>query len=271
MRANPAFLGQPERFWTVVQTAGDELGYKGRSSSNRGPLSHSVDDVRAALGRRGAVEPSMESWVYFAVEYMAFRAELLQRYVEPALMNREQASAEYSRLLAAGPWSSPTPLNQQAGETGKDPRYLTGMVNILTEAALGGYYFNANPQHQISLTIDGIPSKMMSRRLDGIFPITMIDPRACWEIKEYYGGTSGSRINDGLNEIRLDGHEIWQSGRRDLMVNYAIVDGYDAWWKSNYSLLCQLIDILHKGLVTELLFGRQVLTDWPAVVRGWFG
>ena len=143
------------------------------------------------------------------------------------------------------------------------------MVNILTEATLGGVHFNPNPLHQISFSINSVPTKIMSRRVDGIYPDTFVDPLTFWEIKEYYASTNGSRINDGLSEIRLDGSELIQSGRRGITANYAIVDGYDAWWTNNYSLLCHLIDILHYGLVTELLFGRQVLAEWPTIVRSW--
>ena len=52
-------------------------------------------------------------------------------------------------------------------------------------------------------------------------------------------------------------------------VKLLFVDDYHTWWQQGKSYLCRIIDMLHMGLVDEVLFGREVLTRWPEIVRSW--
>ncbi len=122
-----------------------------------------------------------------------------------------------------------------------------------------------------SFVRDGIPVRTLSRRVDGAFPST-INPVALWEIKEYYFTTTfGSRIADGVFETMLDGMEL-----RELRENedircrhYLMVDAYDTWWGMGKSYLCRLVDMLHMGLVDEILFEREVVERIPVLVTEW--
>jgi len=149
--------------------------------------------------------------------------------------------------------------------------YLTGIVNMLTEKGLAGRSFDDEPRGLTVMTRDHIPLRTLSRWMDGAYP-SRIDPMAIWEVKEYYGTTTfGSRVADGVYETMLDGEELTElrmtEGRRVL--HYLILDDRYTWWQCGRSYLCRIVDMLHMGLVDEVLVGREVLTRWPDIVRGW--
>jgi hypothetical protein len=51
--------------------------------------------------------------------------------------------------------------------------------------------------------------------------------------------------------------------------HYLIVDAYETWWTMGRSYLCRICDLLHMGLLTEVLFGDEVVDRIPIVVREW--
>lgn len=202
--------------------------------------------------------------------YLNYRAEILHSQVEPALMKREEARAEFDRLRTELCPRCPLPMNKQKGDK-QHHSFLVGIVNILTEQALEGRTFNGNPGGLTIVTKDGLPLRTLSRRMDGAYP-DIVNPAAVWEVKEYYGTTTfGSRVADGVYETMLDGFEFKDleehEGRKVL--HYLVVDDRFTWWEMGRSYLCRIVDMLHQGLVDEVLFGREVLTRWPEIVRSW--
>ncbi len=90
----------------------------------------------------------------------------------------------------------------------------------------------------------------------------IVNPLAVWEIKEYYGSTTfGSRIADGVYETMLDGEEFTELREHEEIdiKHYLIVDDYHTWWDQGKSYLCRMVDMVHMGLVDEILFGREVI------------
>ena len=83
--------------------------------------------------------------------------------------------------------------------------------------------------------------------------------------------TFGSRVADGVYETQLDGYEIniakKISGKK--ISHYLIVDDKFTWWIKGKSYLCRLIDMMHMGLVDEVVFGKEVLTRWSKIVENW--
>jgi len=107
--------------------------------------------------------------------------------------------------------------------------------------------------------------------MDGAYP-SINNPVACWEVKEYYGTTTfGSRVADGIYETMLDGRELEELAQNEgvQILHYLIVDDRFTWWDCGKSYLCRIIDMVHSGLVDEVLFGREVLTRWPEIVGSW--
>lgn len=113
--------------------------------------------------------------------------------------------------------------------------------------------------------------RTLARRVDGAFP-SPVNPVAIWEIKEYYYTTTfGSRIADGVYETLLDGAELEELEEHENIhvEHYLMVDAYDTWWNDGKSYLCRMVDMANMGYVDEVLFGRQVVTELPRIVRGW--
>jgi len=186
------------------------------------------------------------------------------------LMNREQAKAEFESLRATYNGTLPFVYNKQSGDK-RHPAFLTCIINLLTEQVLQGPYFNPNPQGLIVVTDAIKPLRVFSRRMDGAFP-SIVNPLAIWEIKEYYGSTTfGSRIADGVYETMLDGEEFAELREHTgiEVKHYLIIDDYHTWWQQGKSYLCRIIDMLHMGMVDEVLFGREVLVRWPEIVKSW--
>lgn len=122
-----------------------------------------------------------------------------------------------------------------------------------------------------AFTENDIPIRSLSRRVDGAFP-GVINPIAIWEIKEYYYTTTfGSRVADGVYESLLDGYELNEvrdSLKRSIN-HYLMIDDYNTWWNMGRSYLCRICDMLHMGLISEVLFGKEVVNRIPQLVKEW--
>lgn len=91
-------------------------------------------------------------------------------------------------------------------------------------------------------------------------------------MKEYYYTTTfGSRIADGVYETILDGTELEEMrDNAGIHVDHVLmIDAYFTWWKCGKPYLCRLFDMLHMGLVSEVLFGYEVAERLPELVRKW--
>lgn len=204
------------------------------------------------------------------LDYLNFRAATLEEQVAPNLMTRAQAGAEFKRLRKKLKPTCALPMNKQKGAK-RHHAYLVGIVNMLTEQALGGREFEDEPQGLTIITRDGVPLRTLSRWMDGAYP-TRIDPHAIWEVKEYYGTTTfGSRVADGVYETMLDGEELTELERSESrkVLHYLLLDDRYTWWECGRSYLCRIVDMLHMGLVDEVIVGREALTRWPEIVRSW--
>ncbi len=211
-------------------------------------------------------------------DYFVHRADVLDNQVQYALMNAADAAVLYAKIraqFAAG--AAPIPMNKQKGDK-YAPAYLTAIVNLLVEAHADGIAVDYDPRGLTVVTRDGSPYRTLARRMDGGFPAGH-NPVALWEVKEYYYTTTfGSRVADGVYETLLDGlelAELWQGlrakGETDAhrVEHRLFVDAHYTWWECGRSYLCRIIDMLHMGLVTEVIFGREVETRLPTVVEGW--
>lgn len=204
------------------------------------------------------------------IAYFQFRSNILVNHIAPNLMKLHEAKDLFFKMKARQPFKCPFPMNKQKNEK-KDFAFLTGIVNMLIETNCSNLPCNYNPAELTSIVQNGFPLRVLSRRVDGAFPNTM-NPIAIWEIKEYYYTTTfGSRVADGVYETLLDGMEL-QEIRRHLGVDiehYLIIDDYFTWWVKGRSYLCRLVDMLHMGILTQVIFGREVVDSLPGIVSGW--
>jgi len=202
--------------------------------------------------------------VYFQHRALALHA------IQSKLMDAPEAEQLYKEQTAKYVnVACPQPMNKQSGAK-KAKAFLTCLVNTLVAGNSAGLPCNYDPQELTKLTTDKVPFRTLARRVDGAFP-SATDPIAIWEIKEYYYTTTfGSRIADGVYETLLDGMEIEEASKHGCDIeHYLMIDSNYTWWGCGKSYLCRIVDMLHMGLVDEVLFGREVVEELPRIVRSW--
>ncbi len=293
MQPNKSFIALPKSFWANVRTISQEVGYTERPKRQAGVTGQAglikvptATEIRAAfqsinlstahlIGDGGKLTDTGKQ----VFDYFAYRADILNRVVEPHLMDAERARTLYEELRGKVKKAAVVPMNKQSGEM-KKPAYFTGIINMLIEANLEGLPCNYNPQELTTVTRNNEPFRTLARRVDGAFP-GPVDPLAVWEIKEYYYTTTfGSRVADGVYETLIDGMELEEldealrevakhDSRPEHIQHLLMVDAHFTWWIKGRSYLCRIIDMLHMGYVDEVLFGREVATRLPEIVKGW--
>ncbi|MDO8475494.1 MAG: hypothetical protein Q7W02_04730 [Candidatus Rokubacteria bacterium] len=277
MTPDPRFLSQPSTFWANVRAIGQAVGYTVRGEGQiKVPTLKEIADAYKKVGLRHdhIVDPqgSLTTTGRTLLDYFTFRADKLNTYVEPRLLNAAQARTLFKEHRARLRPSCPLPMNKQKGKK-KAPAFLTGLVNMLIEANSPGFKCDYDPRALTTVTKDGAPLRTLARRVDGAFPHA-VNPIAVWEIKEYYYTTTfGSRVADGVYETLLDGMELEELREHEAIHvrHYLIVDDHYTWWECGKSYLCRIVDMLHMGYVDEALFGREVVERLPAIVQEWCG
>ena len=275
MIADGRFASQPREFWANIRFLSQSIGYTVRRT--RQIKIPSLTEMVTALEKAGLDTTHLvrcsnvpTRFGRVIMDYFEYRAEVLNTYVEPRLMDQEKARKVFEDLRRKLSPKCPLPMNKQRGDK-RAPAYLTGITNMLVEANSEGIGCDYDPGELTAITRNNQPLRTLARRLDGAFPST-VNPFAIWEIKEYYYTTTfGSRVADGVYETLLDGMEIEElKTNEDVSIkHYMIVDSHYTWWVSGRSYLCRLIDLLNMCYVDEVLFGYEVVERLPDIVRTW--
>lgn len=279
MQANPSFLHRSSQFWGYVRIISEKVGY-----SQRGENCVKTIRREETLEKLSSIDVSIEEdMLKDVLEYLDYRTNILNNNVQHNLMNAAEAKIIFEQLQkihTSNAYLCKLPFNKQKAEK-YDYSYFTGIINILTEQHLKEYAEKNDLKYGTDIMFDDDPSVLtyvkdsenqvqgaLSRRFDGAYPST-INPKAIWEIKEYYYTTTfGSRISDGVFVTQLDGHEINQLAHLvegDVKHIY-FIDAYETWWEKGRSYLCRIVDMLHMELVDEVIFGKEVVNRWPEVL-----
>jgi len=275
MTPNPEFQKLPKSFWAAIRTIGQACGYTERETKRiKVPKLEEIERAyeKLSLDKSKLTNATGEISDYARqiVAYCEYRAEVLNSFVEPRLMNASEAKKEFDRLHHQLNPKCPLPMNKQRGKK-KNYNYLTGIVNMLIEQAIGGLPCNYDPKALTTVTRDGLPLRTLARRVDGAFP-SPVNPIAVWEIKEYYYTTTfGSRVADGVYESLLDGMELeeMQISEGHPILHYLMIDAHYTWWDCGRSYLCRVVDMLNMGYVDEVLFGAEVIERLPVLAASW--
>jgi len=274
MKPDKRFQQQPKHFWANVRSISQHIGYTNREDGRiKVPSIQAMGAALIELGLSSSHLGTEQEPTVFGKNLLAYfdhRAGVLYEIARPHLMDATKAGATFHELKEKLRPKWQVPLNKQKGDK-KTEAYFTGIINMLIESNAEDLPCNYNPMELTSVTIDGAPLRTLSRRVDGAFPST-VNPIAIWEIKEYYYTTTfGSRIADGVYESLLDGMELEELLEHEHIdiKHYLMVDAYDTWWIKGRSYLCRIVDMLHMGYVDEVLFGSEVLTELPRIVKQW--
>ncbi|WP_422655641.1 DUF7687 domain-containing protein [Luteibacter sp.] len=262
----------------MVRTLSQRLGYtlKGSRGEDKQVAVHSVRSMAEALVSLGLkpeavlVNGAPTALGDMLERYFQCRADLLNRYVEPRLMDVEEARRLFEFHLSRLRPTSPLPMNKQKAEK-KAYNFFTGLVNMLVDEATGGLPCDFDPRVLTTFTREGVPVRTLARRVDGAFP-SAVNPIAIWEIKEYYyTKTFGSRVADGVYETLLDATELEEMAQVENITaqHFLFIDSHFTWWECGRSYLCRLVDMLNMGYVTEVIVGREVEERIPELGRQW--
>jgi len=277
MKANKDFLIDDLEFWAIIKLISQKLGYSKGGIIIVPTMEKILDsfhklqlftnklffnDTPTELGEK-------------VMAYFNYRADILNNEAQNQFMSMEEAKALYEQLLKdfIGKYNTTwkVPINKQSKEK-KNPAYLTGCVNMLIQSSLKDNYSCKYDAKEISsFTSNKFPVRSLSRRVDGSFP-GVINPIALWEIKEYYYTTSfGSRIADGIYETMLDGYELKEVKKviNRPVFHYLFIDAKFTWWEMGKSYLCRIVDLVHMGLLTECIIGKQIIERVPLIVEEW--
>ncbi|HEY4313043.1 MAG TPA: hypothetical protein VGN12_26560 [Pirellulales bacterium] len=275
MIPNPRFVRLRKHFWANIRTISQHFGYTVRGT---GQIAVPTPvDLRNCMQQLGLSAAHLFDGDGRATElcatvnsYFRHRARVLNTFVEPSLMDVDEARAMFERLQMQLPTKRIPPMNKQKGIK-KAPAYFTSSINMLIEANAQGLPCDYDPRELTTVTVNNAPLRTLARRVDGAFP-GPVNPIAVWEIKEYYYTTTfGSRVADGVYESLLDGMELEELRKEEGIdvKHYLMIDSHYTWWECGRSYLCRIIDMLHMGYVDEVLFGREIESRLPKIVRQW--
>lgn len=274
MRANNKFIGQDKGFWAHVRSISEAQGYTVRGAGAIKTLD--AGGIVAAFRKLGlssehlVAKGALSERGQLLCEYFAYRADLLDNFVQPRLMDAARAERVYEETKARLKPKLAATMNKQKGEKAK-VAYLTGLVNMIIESVVGWDGFNPDPRQLTTFTKESMPLRTLSRRIDGAMP-GVVNPVAIWEIKEYYYTTTfGSRVADGVYETLLDGMELEEMREHEgrNVEHMLALDAHYTWWECGRSYLCRIVDMLNMGYVDEVLFGYEVVERLPALAAEW--
>lgn len=172
-------------FWASVKLVSERLGYSLRSHKGEPKLLRrfTQSEITDCIAREGLdtdclnVVTGANSKPIGALlcDYLNRRADDLEACAEPSLMDREEAQSHFENIRAELQPRCYLPENLQRGKK-RHYNYLTCIVNMLTESALGGVHLDDNPHGLAVVTRDGVPLRTFSRRMDGAYPARINTP-----------------------------------------------------------------------------------------------
>ena len=275
MRAFPEFRTMGPSFWALIKYISETLGYTVRKQGV--VRTYEIDEMSTLLLENG-IAVDIDT-LASAKMYFDKRADLLNNYVRLNLMTADEAKDVFTDLYPLhrdNHFLCKLPMNKQKGAM-RQVAFFTAIINIIAEDTIrhshvydGTLGFNDDPRG-LSYTLDDDNHIVgaSSRRFDGAYP-NILNPKAVWEIKEYYYATTfGSRVADGVYETQLDGYEFKGIAERTgkPVTHIFFLDAYKTWWVDGKSYLCRIIDTLNAGLVDEVIVGKEVLTRWSEVLQ----
>ena len=286
--ADDVWQNQSQIFWNYVRIISENLGY----SRNGKVLRHSEADIRRALTILN-LSVDIDATIDQLAQYFHFRANLIETTMATYLQTPDEARMLFEEVVAHYTTSVTSRFNQDGQENARvytvkngvpviapynkqkghkrEIDYLTVISNILISHHLAGEDFDQDPHRLPIVTESGIIQGAMSRRMDGAYP-SCVNPLVVWEFKSYYYATTfGSKISDAVYIASLDGYErdeIFNNTARRIYTTL-FLDAYSVWLKQGKSYLCRIVDLLHRGLIDDLVIGAEVLTAIPKMVKKW--
>lgn len=265
MKAFPEFASESRSFWAFIKFVSEKLGYTNRKTKL--VSSFSPEEIAQLCYDENIIVT--DEIIFKAAQYIHMRAYAINNYIRNNLMNAEQAEELFKKIYNSRSYDSKLIMNKQTGDK-KRVNFFTAIITMIAEDVLdGANTFDPDPRELSYLFKNNTILDGLSRRFDGAYP-SVSSPKLVWEIKEYYYTTTfGSRIADSVYETQLDGYELNEIYRTTgQKIHHVIfVDSYKVWWEMGKSYTVRLVDTLNMGLVDDVIFGKEVLTEWPTILN----
>jgi hypothetical protein len=207
--------------------------------------------------------PIDRSHVALLSEYLAERPKQLKRSMACLRTEREALAHCRANAIAVGKTQTQSKDHHQSSKA------LVACVSRIASAVCASLAVSVeiNPQkrcvwcyqHKLHVT---------ARNLDGAVP-GLVNPVVVWEVKEYWGKTSGgSKMSDAVYECNLVGRELREFQERSgLAVKHIVfLDGIEQWNKRK-SDLNRFLDLTNQGLIDYLFVGTEVESSWELTLR----
>lgn len=241
------------RFYSVVVTQRKELREQWIENMKKGTF-------EIVPGQNIPIDPA-DSRLFF--EYLAYREAQFNaafgrlRTEDQALKFCEKMKVEVAKNVT-----------QLAGYYQSSKSLIAAVTSIATIVCQKkGTQLVPSPQRRCAwLTDENL--HVTARNLDGAIP-TLVNPTIVWEIKEYWGKTSGgSKMSDALYECNLVGRELreYEERAKKAITHVVFLDGQEQ-WESRKSDLRRFLDIYHQGLIDYLFVGIDVETEWESTLN----
>ena len=196
-------------------------------------------------------------------QYLSFRKDELSRIF--SLLRTEKQALNFCRKLGIKAGTTRT-RNQDHHQSSKA---LIATVTAIAKTVCDTRKidFNPNPQARcVWCSEKGL--HVTARNLDGAVP-GLANPTVIWEIKEYWGVTSGgSKMSDAVYESSLVGAELRDYEERTgiRVAHIVFLDG-QAQWSVRKSDLLRFVDLMHQGLIDHLFVGKEVEKEWKRTLE----
>jgi len=196
------------------------------------------------------------------LEYIEEREEEFQKAFN--FLRNEEEALDYCRRsgIAVGTTTTQSKDHHQSSKA-----LIAAVSTIASKVASNfGLSINPNPQTRCVWCTQNI-FHVTARNLDGAIP-GLVNPSVIWEIKEYWGKTSGgSKMSDAVYESNLVGLELRDFEERcEITVTHVVfVDGKEQ-WKKRKSDLRRFLDLMNQGIIDYLFIGKEVETEWEAIL-----
>jgi len=203
-----------------------------------------------------------KEYVDLLFQYLDFRQQEFDRVF--GLLRDEKEALKFCKKLGVSV-NKTTTRNQDHHQSSK------ALIAAVTEIAntvcnKKGLTLDANPQARcVWCSEKGL--HVTARNLDGAIP-SLANPVIIWEIKEYWGVTSGgSKMSDAVYEANLVGSELreFEENANFKIAHIVFVDGKEQ-WSSRKSDLFRFIDLTCQGIIDHLFVGKEVETGWQRIL-----
>lgn len=135
MKAHSEFLNEDKNFWAYVRLISQEAGYT-KHKKIKIPTEDNILEILEKFDLHDkklfSKSQAINTFKKRLTNYFTQRANDLNNFVEPLLMDSDEAKLNFEKLYNLKEYKCKIPMNKQKGEK-KNFAYFTGIINMIIE------------------------------------------------------------------------------------------------------------------------------------------